>query len=88
MNNELNNMMNEFFKNVDAKDDKELNKKLQEFMKKYNAGEIEYEKTPLDIAYEILEKAQNAKTKTQALKYAKEAYETSSDCFDAILFQT
>ena len=39
MDNKFNNMINEFLQNVDAKDDKELNEKLQEFMKKYNNGE-------------------------------------------------
>lgn len=87
MDNKFNNMINEFLANTDAKDENELNEKLQEFIKKYNAGEIEYENTILDDAYELLEKAENAKSKTQAIKYAKEAYDMCPDCFDAILFQ-
>ncbi len=87
MDNKLNNMINDFLANTDAKDGEELNEKLQEFIKKYNDGEIEYENTKLDDAYELLEKAENAKSKTQAIKYAKEAYKMCSDCFDAILFQ-
>ena len=87
MNNKLNNMINEFLANTDAKDEKELNEKLQDFIQKYNAGEIEYENTILDDAYELLEKAENAKSKTQAIKYAKEAYEKCPGCFDAIIFQ-
>lgn len=87
MDNKLNNMINDFFANTDAKDEDELNEKLQEFIKKYNDGEIEYENTILDDAYELLEKAENAKSKTQAIKYAKEAYEMCPACFDAILFQ-
>ena len=87
MNNKLNNMINDFLANTDAKDENELNEKLQEFIKKYNAGEIDYENTILDEAYELLEKAENTKSKAQAIKYAKEAYETCPDCFDAILFQ-
>ena len=75
MDNKFNNMINEFLANTDAKDEKELNEKLQEFMQKYNAGEIDYTNTILDDAYELLEKAENAKSKTQAIKYAKEAYE-------------
>ena len=55
--------------------DNKLNNMLQEFIKMYNNGEIEYENTPLDDAYELLEKAENAKSKTQAIKYAKEAYD-------------
>lgn len=87
MDNKFNNMLNEFFANTDAKNDEELEEKLQEFIAKYNAGEIEYEATILDKAYELLEKAENAKSKTQAIKYAKEAYLMCPDCFDAILFQ-
>ena len=87
MNNKLNNMINEFLANTDAKDEKELNEKFQDFIQKYNAGEIEYENTILDDAYELLEKAENAKSKKQAIKYAKEAYEKCPECFDAIIFQ-
>lgn len=87
MNNKLNNMLNEFFENTDAKNDEELNEKLQEFMMQYNAGEIDYKNTILDDAYELLEEAEHAKTKKQAIKLAKEAYELCPDCFDAILFQ-
>ena len=87
MNNKLNNMINDFLANTDAKSEKELNEKLQEFISKINNNEIEYENTPLDDAYEMLEKAENAKSKSQAIKYAKEAYKISPACFDAILFQ-
>ena len=38
MNNKLNNMINDFLANANVKDEKELNEKLQEFIKKYNAG--------------------------------------------------
>jgi hypothetical protein len=87
MDNKFNNMINEFFANTDAKDENELNERLQEFIQKYNAGEIEYENTILDDAYELLEKAKSSKSRTQAIKYAKEAYKMCPDCFDAILFQ-
>lgn len=87
MNNKFNRIITDFLENTDAENDEELDEKLQEFMEKYNNGEIEYENTILDEAYELLEKAENAKSKTQALKYAKKAYDTCPDCFDAILFQ-
>jgi len=85
MDNKFNNMLQEFLSNVE--DERQLEERLQEFMRKYNNGEIEYENTPLDDAYEILEKAENTKNKTQAIKFAKEAYKTCNACFDAILFQ-
>lgn len=87
MDNKLNNMINEFLVNVDAKDEKELNEKLQEFIQKYNAGEIDYANTILDDAYELLEKAESSKSKNQAIKYAKQAYDMCPDCFEALLFQ-
>lgn len=87
MDNKFNNMLNEFFANTNAKNDEELNEKLQEFIKRYNNGEIEYQNTALDDAYELLEQAENAKTKNQAIKLAKEAYDKCPECFDAILFQ-
>lgn len=87
MDNKLNNMINEFLANTDAKNEKELNQKLQEFIKKYNNGEITYQNAPLDDAYELLEQAKTAKTKNRAIKLAKQAYETCTACFDAIIFQ-
>lgn len=87
MDNKFNNMLQEFLKNNNVKDINEANEKLQEFIKMYNNGEIEYKNTPLDDAYEILEEAQNARNEKEALRLAKKAYEKSSKCFDAILFQ-
>lgn len=87
MNNKLNNIINDFLANTDAKNEEELNQKLQDLMMQYNMGQIEYENTPLDDAYELLEQAEQAKTKKQAIKLAKEAYEKCDACFDAILFQ-
>ena len=87
MDNKFNNMLNDFMKEANPKDEKELNEKLQEFIQKYNNEELEYENTPLDDAYELLGKAENAKTEKEAIKLAKEAYKMCPECFDAILFQ-
>ena len=87
MDNKFNSLLQEFLKNYNVENIKEANEKLQEFIQMYNNGELEYENTPLDDAYEILEEAQNAKNVKEAIKLAKKAYEKSSKCFDAILFQ-
>ena len=87
MDNKFNNMLQDFLKNNNVENIDEANEKLQEFIKMYNNGEIEYENTPLDDAYEILEEAQNARNEKEAIKLAKKAYEKSPECFDAILFQ-
>ena len=87
MNNKLNNMLNDFFEKNEGLDEKNMNEKLQEFIQMYNAGEIEYQNTLLDDAYEVLEKAQNAPTKAKAIKYAKKAYKMCPECFDALLLQ-
>ncbi len=87
MDNKFNNMLQEFLKNNNVESIDEANDKLQKFIGMYNNGEIEYENTPLDDAYEILEEAQNARNEKEAIKLAKKAYEKSPECFDAILFQ-
>lgn len=86
MDNKMNNMIKEFLENTDAKDEDELNEALGKFIEQYNNGEIEYENTPLDEAYELLEEAENAKTIKDAKRLAKKAFETSNACFDAKLF--
>ena len=87
MDNKLNNMLKNFFENNDFENTEDANRKLQEFIKMYNNNEIEYENTKLDDAYDILERAKNAKSTAQALKYAQQAYETCKDCLEALLFQ-
>ena len=86
MDNKMNNMIKEFLENTDAKNEEELNKALGKFFEQYNNGEIDYENTPLDEAYELLEEAENAKTIKDAKRLAKKAFETSNACFDAKLF--
>ena len=86
MDNKINNMIKEFLENTDAKNEEELNEALGKFFEQYNNGKIEYENTPLDEAYELLEEAENAKTIKDAKRLAKKAFETSDACFDAKLF--
>lgn len=86
MDNKMNNMIKEFFENTDIESEDELNEAFGKFIEQYNAGEIEYENTPLDEAYELLEEAENAKTMKEAKRLAKKAFETSDACFDAKLF--
>ena len=86
MDNKMNNMLKEFLEKSNAKNEEELNEALGEFLEKYNDGEIEYESTPLDKAYELLEEAENAKTEKEARRLAKLAFETSNACFDAKMF--
>ena len=62
MDNKLNNMINEFLANTNAKYEKELNEELQKFIEKYNRNEINYENTILDDAYELLEKTEKSKS--------------------------
>lgn len=47
--------------------------------------QFELEMNKLDEAYQLMDKAESARTKKDAIKYAKEAYETSNKCFDALL---
>lgn len=86
MDNKFNNMLNEFLKNANIENEEDIQKYLDEFIEKYNNDDFEYENTPLDDAYDLLEKASNAKSKKEAVSLAKKAYNTSNACFDAKLF--
>ena len=86
MDNKMNNMIKQFFENTDIESEEELNEAFGKFIEQYNAGEIEYENTPLDDAYDLLEEAENAKTMKDAKRLAKKAFETSNACFDAKMF--
>lgn len=79
--------LDDFFADVGDINDDELNDRLQEFVEKYNNGEINYENIAMDQAYELLEEAENTKSKKKAIKLAEEAYEICPDCFDAVIFR-
>ena len=87
MNNKFNSMLNDYLGDTSEQTNDDLENKLQEFVKKYNNGEFDYVNSIKDDAYDLLEQAENAKFKKQALKLAKEAYNMCPDCFDALLFQ-
>ena len=74
MDNKFNNMLNKFMENANLETDDDIQKALDEFVKKYNDGDIEYENTALDDAYELLEQAQEAKTKKEAISLAKKSF--------------
>lgn len=83
----FNGALNDFFSDIGDVNENELEEKLQEFVEKYNNGEIDYENTAMDQAYELLEEAENTKSKKKAIKLAEEAYEICPDCFDAVIFR-
>ena len=88
MDNKFNNMLQEFLKNNNIESLEEANEKLQEFIMMYNNGEIEYENTPLDDAYEMLEEAEDAnKDRKERIDIAKKVYKKYPECFDALLLQ-
>ena len=49
MNNKLNNMLNEFFANNDFENEEDMNRKLQEFIMKYNNNEIGLDKQEMFV---------------------------------------
>lgn len=77
--------LNKFLEGNDFKDENELREKMQEFMNMYNNEEIEFESTPLDEAYDLLDMSQEADSLEEALKYANEAYKVCPECFDALI---
>ncbi len=66
--------------------DKERDKEIQSLIDKLNNDEYEFEDTPYNKAYELLEQAKYAKSKKEKIRLAKEAYNTSNECFDAIIY--
>lgn len=75
MDNKFNNMLQEFLKNNNIESLEEANEKLQEFIMMYNNGEIEYENTPLDDAYEMLKEAEDRnKERKERIDIAKKVY--------------
>ena len=88
MDNKFNNMLQEFLKNNNIESLEEANEKLQEFIMMYNNGEIEYENTPLDDAYEMLKEAEDRnKDIKERIDIAKKVYKKYPECFDALLLQ-
>lgn len=88
MKKKLSNKIREFMEDsekYDLYDLEEANKELNDFLNHFNNGRFENEDESLVRAYELLEKAENAKSENQARKYAKEAYELCPDCFDAVM---
>lgn len=67
-------------KNID-----EANEMLQEFVKLYNDNELNYEESPAVQAYELVERANDAKSKKERVKLAKKALEIYPDCLEAKL---
>lgn len=80
-------MLEDFLKNANTENIEELNEDLQEWVQKYNAGEIDYELTILDQANEILDEAYHTNDPKKAMKLAKKAYQMCPACFDALLYQ-
>lgn len=80
-------MVNEMLKGKDFKSEEEAQQAIAELINDYNTGKLDnLDPTPLDEAYELLEKAENATTRAQAEKLAKQAYAKTPQCFDAWLF--
>ena len=80
-----NNMLADTFPNSKDKLEGELFAKFEKLLQEV-AEEMKYEDPNLEEAYELLEKAEEASSKTKAIKYAKEAYEKYPECLDAALF--
>lgn len=87
MNNKMNEMLQKYLREAKSDSEKDMEEVIQKFMEDYNSGKLDdIENTPLDDAYELLDKAQYAKTEKQAKKLAQQAYDICNECFDAILF--
>lgn len=87
MDNKMHEMLQNFIKEEEEKGEKDIEKIIQKFMLKYNNGMLDdIPNTPMDDAYELLDKAYETKTPSKAKKLAEQALEVCPGCFDAKLF--
>lgn len=86
-NDEWNEMLQEYLVSQGITDEEDLEDLMELLGNNYDDEYFEKIKdTPLAEAYEILEKATRCKSKNKAIKLAKQAYQKSNECFDAIIF--
>ena len=77
--------LEKFMSEHNPKDMDEANEILQEFIKLYNSGKLDYEDSPIVKAYDLLDQASNAKNDKERIKLVKKALEVYPDCLDAKL---
>ena len=75
--------LNKFMDEKKPKNIDEANKVLQEFIPLYNSGKLNYEYSNKVEAYEFLEKARDAKSEKEEIKFVKKALEVDPDCLEA-----
>lgn len=75
--------LNKFMDEKKPKNIDEANKVLQEFIPLYNSGKLNYEYSNKVEAYEFLEKARDAKSGKEEIKFVKKALEVDPDCLEA-----
>lgn len=80
--------LQKYLENNEPQSEADFQQKLAGFQAAYNAKLIndDFEKTPLDEAYDLLEKAEECMSVVEARKLAKRAYKLSDACFDAVIF--
>lgn len=88
MDQKIKNILDNFLKDKEFNTEEELNQALERFINSYHQDKLEdlYQETDLDKAYDLLEQAQNTKSKTKAQTLAKQAYDNCEECFDAYLY--
>lgn len=75
--------LNKFMGEKKPKSIDEVNQLMQEFTLLYNSGKLNYEYSAKVEAYELLEKAKEAKSEKEEIKLVKKALEVDPDCVEA-----
>lgn len=81
----LHESLEQFMREHNPKDMDEANELLQEFIKLYNGGELDYEDSHVVKAYELLEEASMTDNDKKREKLLKKALEIYPDCLEAKL---
>ena len=77
--------LEKFMSEHEPKDMDDANKLLQEFINLYNSGQLDYEELPMVQAYQLLEQAQEVKTKKEEMKLVRQALDVCPDFRELIL---
>lgn len=75
--------LNKFMGEKKPKSIDDVNQLMQEFTLLYNSGKLNYEYSAKVEAYELLEKAKEAKSEKEEIKLVKKALEVDPDCVEA-----
>ena len=78
--------MHKYMEQFDFDNEEQMKKEMQNFIQRFNNGEIEFDNDPKFQSNDLLEEAYSTSSKTKAIKLAKQALEINPENIDAECF--